>query len=78
MGFHFLPGQKTGGSSLGPSEHLSFDAAVSDAVLMVRVVPLRAPLKYTQMAQKYGPVFSYRQGDRLICVINGYKASSWK
>ncbi|EKM55937.1 uncharacterized protein PHACADRAFT_256887 [Phanerochaete carnosa HHB-10118-sp] len=33
----------------------------------------KVPLKYTEMAKTYGPVFSYKRGNQVVCIINSYK-----
>lgn len=34
-----------------------------------------AALRYEQLIQIYGPVFSYRQGDRITVVVGRYQVS---
>ena len=36
----------------------------------------RSPMKFAQMAETYGPVFSFRRGSGIVCIINGYKVSA--
>lgn len=33
----------------------------------------KAPLRYAELAKTYGPVFAFRRGGQLVCIINSYK-----
>ena len=33
----------------------------------------RAPLRYAELARTYGPVFAFRRGAQVVCIVNSYK-----
>ncbi|KIP04789.1 hypothetical protein PHLGIDRAFT_31183 [Phlebiopsis gigantea 11061_1 CR5-6] len=35
----------------------------------------RVPLLFAEMTEKYGPVFSFRQGSRVVCVVGRYQSA---
>lgn len=37
------------------------------------VLDCRAPIKYAELTDMYGPVFSFKQGKNIVCVIGRYQ-----
>lgn len=43
---------------------------------MVLIPPGRAPAKYLELGKVYGPVFSFRRGRQVVCVINSVQVNT--
>ncbi|EKM53113.1 uncharacterized protein PHACADRAFT_197543 [Phanerochaete carnosa HHB-10118-sp] len=39
------------------------------------VLPRGLPFKFAQLIETYGPVFSLKQGTRIVCVVGRYQAA---
>lgn len=66
------PGPTTPWLRLGP-RYVS--RASTSTIYSLSPTTFRVPFQFAELTEKYGPVFSFRQGARTVCVIGRYQVS---